>query len=62
MRGQSLRVLVVEPQFAPHRARSVAGSLDLKVIVFDPLATDLVVELEALSAALVSAARMGEQP
>lgn len=62
MKGQSLRVLIVEPQFAPHRARSVAGSLDLDVIVFDPLATDLVVELEALSGALLAAVQPGSRP
>ena len=49
MEGQLLRVLVVEPQFAPNRARSVAASLGLGVLVFDPLATDLVAELDALA-------------
>ena len=35
MEGQSLRVLVVEPQFAPQRARALAGSLGLEVVIFD---------------------------
>ena len=62
MEGQSLRVLVVEPQFAPHRARALAGSLGLEVVVFDPLASDLVVELDAFADALLEAARPGGQP
>jgi zinc transport system substrate-binding protein len=56
MEGQLLRVLVVEPQFAPNRARSVAASLGLGVLVFDPLATDLVAELDALADALLNEA------
>ena len=62
MREQSLRVLVVEPQFAPHRARSVAGSLDLEVVVFDPLSVDLVAALDSLSADLLRAERGANQP
>ena len=53
---QSLKLLVVEPQFAPQRARALAGSLGLDVVVFDPLASDLVRELDALAEALVAAA------
>lgn len=59
---RSLRVLVVEPQFAPQRARSLAGSLGLEVVVFDPLAADLVAELEALADALIDARSATEQP
>lgn len=62
MEDQSLRVLVIEPQFAPHRARSVAGSLGLDVLVFDPLATDLVSELELFSSELLRVASAGAQP
>lgn len=62
MQKQSLRVLVVEPQFAPNRARSLAGSLDLDVVVFDPLATDLVAELDRFSIALVAANQAEERP
>jgi zinc transport system substrate-binding protein len=62
LQHQSLRVLVIEPQFAPHRARSVAGSLGLEVIVFDPLATDLVSELELFSTELLRFVPGGSQP
>lgn len=53
---QGLDVLVVEPQFAPQRARALAGSLGLRVVVFDPLAADLVAELDGLADALLAAA------
>lgn len=62
MESQSLRVLVVEPQFAPHRARSVAGSLGLDVLVFDPLATDLIAELDRFSMDLLAIAGEGARP
>ena len=62
VKEQSLRVLVIEPQFAPHRARSVAGSLGLEVLVFDPLSTDLVDELERFSASLLAAGRDEAHP
>lgn len=62
VRAQSLRVLVVEPQFAPQRARALAGSLGLQVVLFDPLAPDLVGELDTLADALLSAGAVGEQP
>ncbi len=53
MKEQSLRILVVEPQFAPQRARSVAQSMDLTVVVLDPLAVDLVAELDRFALALL---------
>jgi zinc transport system substrate-binding protein len=62
MDAQALRVLIIEPQFAPHRARSVAGSLGLEVLVFDPLSTDLVAELESLSDKLIRAGGDGTHP
>jgi zinc transport system substrate-binding protein len=62
LEGESLRVLVVEPQFAPQRARALAGSLGLEVLVFDPLAADVATELERFSVALVAAARPVERP
>ena len=59
---QSLRVLVVEPQFAPQRARSLAKSLDLTVVVLDPLAVDLVAELERFALALLAVDAIEDQP
>jgi zinc transport system substrate-binding protein len=60
VRSQSLRVLVVEPQFAPQRARALAGSFGLEVVVFDPLAADLVSELDRLADTLVGATDRGQ--
>ena len=54
MEEQSLRVLVVEPQFAPQRARALAKSMGLGVVVLDPLAPDLVAELERFAIALLA--------
>jgi zinc transport system substrate-binding protein len=59
---QSLRVLVVEPQFAPQRARSLAKSLDLTVVMLDPLAVDLVAELDRFALALLAANSIEDQP
>jgi zinc transport system substrate-binding protein len=59
---QSLRVLVVEPQFAPQRARSLAESLGLSVLVLDPLAVDLVAELDRFALALLAFYSNGDQP
>jgi len=62
MEGQSLRVLIVEPQFAPQRARSLAKSLGLSILVLDPLAVDLVAELDRFALALLAAKSNEEQP
>jgi zinc transport system substrate-binding protein len=62
MEGQSLRVLIVEPQFAPQRARSLAKSLELSILVLDPLAVDLVAELDRFALALLAANSHEEQP
>ena len=59
---QSLRVLVVEPQFAPQRARSLAKSLQLSVLVLDPLAVDLVAELDRFALALLAVNSNEDQP
>ncbi|RKZ10038.1 hypothetical protein DRQ53_10465 [bacterium] len=60
--GQMLRVLIVEPQFAPQRARAVAETLELEVVVFDPLGEDLVSGLNELSRQLLDASAVEDQP
>lgn len=62
MHEQSLRVLVVEPQFAPQRARSVAASMGLAVLEFDPLGADLATGLREFGHALLLAGQIKEQP
>ena len=52
----------VEPQFAPQRARSLAKSLDLTVVMLDPLAVDLVAELYRFALALLAANSIEDQP
>lgn len=61
MHAQRLQVLVVEPQFAPQRARSMATSMGLDVIVFDPLGSDLITGLRDFASELAASVQV-EQP
>lgn len=51
-RSQNIRVLFIQPQFDPNSAKAVAQAIDGTVAALDPLAEDIIVNLETMTDAI----------
>lgn len=51
-RSQNIRVLFIQPQFDPNSAKVVAQAIDGTVVALDPLAEDIIVNLETMANAI----------
>jgi zinc transport system substrate-binding protein len=55
LRGQDIRVLVVQPQFSRSSAERVASALGCTLVVLDPLARDYLANLEGMANSIAEA-------
>jgi zinc transport system substrate-binding protein len=51
-RSQNIRVLFIQPQFDPNSAKAVAQAIDGTVATLDPLAENVIVNIEAMAEAI----------
>ncbi len=51
-RSQNIHVLFIQPQFDPNSAKVVAQAIDGTVVALDPLAEDIIVNLETMANAI----------
>ncbi len=52
-RSENIRVLFIQPQFDPNSARAVAHAIDGKVVALDPLAENIIANIETMAEAIV---------
>ena len=52
-RSENIRVLFVQPQFDPNSARAVAQAIDGRMVALDPLAENVIVNIETMADAIV---------
>jgi zinc transport system substrate-binding protein len=55
LRGQDIRVLVIQPQFSRSSAERVAAALGCTLLVLDPLARDYLANLEGMADSIAEA-------
>ena len=56
-RSENIRVLFIQPQFDPNSAAAVAHAIDGKVVALDPLAENVIVNIETMAEAIVTSLR-----
>ena len=52
-RSENIRVLFIQPQFDPNSAKAVAQAIDGRVVALDPLAENVIVNIETMADAIV---------
>lgn len=51
-RSQNIHVLFIQPQFDPNSAKVVARAIDGEVVVLDPLAENIIINIETMAEAI----------
>ncbi len=51
-RSQNIHVLFIQPQFDPNSAKVVARAIDGKVVALDPLAKNIIINIETMAEAI----------